>query len=290
MAVNRLQWALPAGVSALFCDRVGGHSQGPYASFNLGDHVGDCPTAVAANRAALHQRLPAGTRIQWLQQVHGTSVVHVSANAQARTQTQAQARSQSHADAGAASLIQAQGPAQLAAGASDAQPPRADAVFTRSPGIACAVLTADCLPLLLCSADGNAVAAVHAGWRGLVAGVVEQAVGAFATGGESLLAWLGPAIGPQAFEVGPEVRAAFADAASHGQSAATLACFRPSAARPGHYLADLQQLALLRLAALGVHQVVRDTRCTFSNPAQFFSYRRDGSTGRMAALILINPA
>lgn len=278
MTVGRPHWKLPAGVTALFCDRRGGHSAAPYASLNLGDHVGDCAAAVAANRALLQQHLPPGVHIQWLQQVHGTCVARLDGANGDHSQDQAHASTQPHC------LRQSQAlPVR-------ARPLRADAAFTRTPGIACAVLSADCLPLLLCSSRGDAVAAVHAGWRGLAAGVVEQAVGAFDVDGEELLAWLGPTIGPAAFEVGPEVRAAFAEAACAAQRTATLNCFRPCAARPGHYLADLQQLAVLRLQSLGVQQIARDSRCTFNLPQQLFSYRRDGTTGRMAALILINPA
>lgn len=152
----------------------------------------------------------------------------------------------------------------------------ADASFATRPGQVCAVLTADCLPLLLCRVDGTAVAAVHAGWRGLLAGVIEQAVKR--AGGGEWMAWLGPAIGPQAFEVGREVYDAFVAEDSRSASAFV-------AARPGHFMADLYALARQRLARCGVGQVYGGEQCTYNEPDRFFSYRRDGVTGRMASLI-----
>ena len=151
-------------------------------------------------------------------------------------------------------------------------------MLARGPGRVCAVLTADCLPLLLCDRAGTRVAAVHAGWRGLAAGVIEAAVERLGRPGPELLAWLGPAIGPDAFEVGPEVRAAFVRS-----DPAAADAFVP--ARPGHWLADIYLLARLRLAALGVGLVSGGDYCTVSDPERFYSFRRDGVTGRMASLI-----
>lgn len=169
----------------------------------------------------------------------------------------------------------------------EAQPggavPEADAAWTAVPGVVCAVLTADCLPILLCDAAGQHVAAIHAGWRGLCAGIVEAAVDRLGGAGMGWLAWLGPAIGPQAFEVGDEVRAAFL-AAQTGAAAA----FRP-AGRPGKWLADLPELARLRLRNAGVTAIYGGQWCTVSAPERFFSYRRDGQTGRMATLIWLAP-
>ncbi len=162
-----------------------------------------------------------------------------------------------------------------AAAAPDAE---ADAALTRQPGTVCAVLTADCLPVLLCSRSGRTVCAAHAGWRGLAGGVLEAAVAALAESPEDLLAWLGPAIGPRAFEVGDEVRAAFLAAAPQAEAA-----FAPAA--PGKWLADLYLLARQRLQAAGVVRIFGGGLCTFSDAARFYSYRRDGITGRMAALI-----
>lgn len=238
----RPAWPAPTGVRAWTTTRRGGVSRGPYASWNLADHVGDAPVAVAQNRAILaaELRLPAAPR--WLRQVHGCAV--------AATDWQS--------------------------GCS------ADAAFADRPGVVCAVLTADCLPLLLCNRAGSRVAAVHAGWRGLAAGVIERSLERFADAPEDVLAWLGPAIGPAAFEVGAEVLAAFCD-----QDAGAAVCFR-NAARPGHWLADLYGLARRRLAAHGVRAVSGGELCTYADPQRFYSYRRDGETGRMATLIWLD--
>lgn len=158
----------------------------------------------------------------------------------------------------------------------------ADACFEDRPGRVCVVMTADCLPVLLCNVAGTRVAAAHAGWRGLLAGVLERAVAAFDESGAQILAWLGPAIGPKVFEVGDEVRAAFVDENP-------LSARHFIAHRAGHWLADLYGLARLRLTRVGVEQVSGGDLCTFSDPARFFSYRRDGVTGRMASLIWLQP-
>ncbi|MET0379093.1 MAG: laccase domain-containing protein, partial [Spongiibacteraceae bacterium] len=186
----KADWPAPATVAAFCTTRIGGVSEGVFDSFNIGDHVSDDPAAVAANREALIEACPGLSAVSWLQQVHGTAV----------------------------------------AAATVGRHPQADAQYTRTFGLGCAVMTADCLPVLLCNRDGSQVAAVHAGWRGLCAGVIEQTVAAFAPG-QSLLAWLGPAIGPDQFEVGPEVRAAFLDEVGNigADREATAACFRPSA-------------------------------------------------------------
>ncbi|HEX8964143.1 MAG TPA: peptidoglycan editing factor PgeF [Rhodocyclaceae bacterium] len=230
-------WPAPPAVRALSTTRRGGFSTGPYASFNLGDHVGDDPQAVEANRRLLDRQMSAAPR--WLRQVHGIRCI----------------------DAAAGDGV-----------------PEADASFSRSPGRACAILTADCLPVLLCDEAGSVVAAAHAGWRGLAAGVLEATVEAMAAPGKSLLAWLGPAIGPRAFEVGDEVRAAFI--ADDPRAAEAF-----DARGPGKWLADLHALARLRLARLGVERIYADTSCTCSDGERFFSYRRDGTTGRTATAI-----
>lgn len=241
-------WPAPANIIALTTLRSGGESLPPYGSFNLAAHVGDDDAAVLANRAKLSRLLPPGSRVQWLEQVHGTGV----------------------ANAAAAS------PGTVA-----------DASWSNSRRCACAVLTADCLPVLFCSREGDVVAAAHAGWRGLLGGVLENTVAAMGRDPRRIMAWLGPAIGPAAFEVGAEVRAAFLEAARARQRAQTDACFVPREARPGHYLADLYALAGLRLAALGLDGVFGGGFCTFAEEDRFFSYRRDGRTGRMASLILL---
>ncbi len=242
-------WALPAGVHALQTIRSGGASRGPWASFNLGDHVGDAAADVAANRARLSSRLPASP--VWLSQVHGVAVACLD---------------------------------ELPADMSPALPPQvADAAVASRPGGVCAVMTADCLPILLCDRRGQVVAAAHAGWRGLCAGVVEATVAAMAVPGREIMAWLGPAIGPAAFEVGSEVREAFVV-----HDAAAASCFVPGDG--GRWLADLYGLARQRLQASGVVSIAGGTECTFSQPDRYFSYRRDGVTGRMASLIWREPA
>ncbi|MDR1850176.1 MAG: peptidoglycan editing factor PgeF [Zoogloeaceae bacterium] len=233
-------WPAPAHVKALQTTRKGGVSQPPYASFNLGLHTGDAPEAVLANRAQLIACLPNAP--VWLEQVHGTDVLFLAEQTFSR-------------------------------------PPTADAVICRVPGQVCVVMTADCLPVLFCDLAGSIVAAAHAGWRGLAAGVLEKTLQAMQTDPANILAWLGPAIGEAAFEVGDEVRSIFLAAnpeAAHAFFPLTVA---------GKYHADLYALARQRLNAAGVSHIFGGQYCTFSEPERFFSYRRDGATGRMASLI-----
>lgn len=244
---------LPAGLGAWMSTRDGGHSSAPWDSFNLGDHVGDAPRDVQANRQLLADTL--GVRPVFLQQVHGTGVLEL-------------------------------GP-QTPDGAV------ADACFSFGSGLACTIMVADCLPVLLWDAEGQWVAAAHAGWRGLAGeagvGVLESLWTALAARGataERARVWLGPCIGPQAFEVGPEVMQAFVNTQGHAASA-----FRPGQA--DRWLADLPALARQRLRLLGLGDVSGNDGsqawCTASGPARFFSHRRDavrlGSSGRMAACI-----
>ena len=266
-------WPAPPGVCAVFTTRHGGRSQPPFATFNLGDHVGDAAADVAANRAAL--QAATGSRCVFLRQIHGADVT------------------------------------QLHAGSADGQ--SADACLTGAAGVACTIMVADCLPLLFATSDGAWVGAAHAGWRGLAGsaaashahrhGVLEALHADFlkafdaanqsgrAQAAPKIIAWLGPCIGPQAFEVGPEVKTAFEAGAP-----ASAACFVPLAG--GKFLADLPALARLRLQALGVHDIYGNDSsvawCTASNPSQYFSHRRDaaavggngaGTTGRMAACV-----
>lgn len=233
----RPAWPAPVRVRAAMTTRTGGASAGAFASFNLATHVGDDPDAVAANRRRLREALQLPTEPAWLEQVHGHRVVVLP----------------------------------------DAVPGPADAAVTFTPGPVCAVLVADCLPVFLASRDGDRVGVAHAGWRGLAAGVVEATVAALDCEPARLVAWLGPAIGPRAFEVGGEVREAFL--AGDGGAAAA---FTPG--RAGRFLADLPALARRRLAAAGVAAVTGGDLCTHSDPARFYSYRRDGATGRLAAL------
>jgi len=239
LPVLRPDWPAPAQVHALSTTRVGGVSQPPYASLNLGQHVGDDPVAVTENRARLRQLLPAAP--VWLNQVHGVQVVDAA---------------------------QVKGV------------PDADASVSRQPGVVCAVMTADCLPVLFTDRAGSVVAAAHAGWRGLLAGVLEATLDAMACPPGEVLAWLGPAISCDAFEVGAEVREAFVS-----QHASAASAFSPLP--DGKFLADLPQLARQRLNRAGVPSThcFGGEVCTVIEREQFFSYRRDGVTGRMASAI-----
>jgi YfiH family protein len=243
-------WPAPPGVCALTTLRGGGVSRGAYASANMGDHVGDDPWAVQTNRAQL-----AGMSVEpiaWLTQVHGIDCVSAQS---------------------------------ALAEALSGQPVHADAAFTREAGIACAILTADCLPLLLCAEDGSIVSAVHAGWRGLCAGVIESALSALALPGSHLLAWLGPAIGPKAYRVGEEVMQAFV-----AQDPGAKSAFMPvKSARESRWYCDLYALARQRLHAQGVKRIYGGTLCTYTDDLRFYSYRRASETGRMATLIWRRP-
>lgn len=235
-------WPAPPRVRACVSLRTGGVSSGPYASLNVGDHVGDAPEHVARNRARLAAALTLPGEPGWLEQIHGTTVVDLD-------------RPWS-------------GPA--------------DGAVTAEPGRVCAIMTADCLPVLLADRAGWRVGAAHAGWRGLAAGVLREAVAAMQGAPSELVAWLGPAIGPAAFEVGSEVRAAFS--ALGGDRAAA---FEPNAR--GRWQADLYRLARLELEDLGVRAIHGGGFCTFSDAERFFSHRREAPCGRMASLIWIEP-
>ena len=242
----RPDWPAPARVQALCTTRQGGVSRAPFDSFNLGSHVGDDAQAVQRNWQILQQRL--GAKPLALQQVHGTHLLRLTPTTTANQQ--------------------------------------ADACTTAEAGLACTVMVADCLPVLLCNRSATQVAAAHAGWRGLAHGVLEQTVAGFAPG-DALLAWLGPCIGPQAFEVGDEVRAAFCQVDASAQQ-----CFTPGL-QAGKWWADLAGLARQRLHAAGVSAIYGNDGsaqwCTAKQQSRFFSHRRDavvlGSTGRMAACI-----
>lgn len=239
------QWAAPKGVRAAFTLRGGGVSAAPFDTLNLGAHVGDDPLRVAENRRRVVQGLALPASPAWLQQVHGVAVHELAADAAA--------------------------PGGVPRGP-------ADAAWTRARGRVCAIMVADCLPVLFASRDGSTVAAAHAGWRGLAAGVLEATVRAMGVEGRDLVAWLGPSIGPQHFEVGEEVRAAFV-----AQDAGATVAFRPG--RDDRWWCDLPQLAERRLAAGGIDTVAVDGSCTVTDPDRFFSFRRDGQCGRMAALV-----
>jgi polyphenol oxidase len=239
------QWPAPAGVHATCSERAGGVSSAPYDTLNLGDHVGDDPAAVAENRRRYAATLRA--RPVFLKQVHGRGVVRLDVATPDGTE--------------------------------------ADACWTTDPGVACTIMVADCLPVLLADRAGQVVGAAHCGWRGLADGVLEALWSAMApragAAGE-MLAWLGPCIGPEAFEVGPEVRAAFVT-----RDAGAAAAFRPHG--EGKFLADLPALARRRLAAIGIVAVHGNDGsrawCTVSERSRFFSHRRDRVSGRLAASI-----
>ena len=235
----------PANVHAVTTLRAGGYSTGPYTSFNLAAHVGDEPRAVEANRARLVEDLGLPSKPVWLNQVHGDTVIQLPGHTLGET-------------------------------------PDADASLTRTPGVVCAVMTADCLPVFFASEAGDEVAIAHAGWRGLHAGVISATLAAMHTRADRIQAFLGPAIGPQAFEVGEEVYQAFHDKSPHNDVA-----FTPSSERDGsqRFLCDIYQLARLECASLGVRAVSGGCICAFSDDERFYSYRRQQTTGRMASLI-----
>jgi len=235
-------WNAPKNVRALTTTRRGGVSVGPYAGLNLGDHVKDDPEHVTQNRQALIKELGLPCNPQWLSQVHGIDLIEAQDDAVCR---------------------------------------EADGCWSNETGQACIVMTADCLPVLFADGDGKRVAAVHAGWRGLLDGILEQAVAGFEKP-ENLYVWLGPAIGPEAFEVGGEVRDQFVEVQAQADQA-----FTPVVASSGKYLADIYKLARQRLSSVGVSFVSGGEYCTYTDSERFYSYRRDGVTGRMASLIWI---
>ena len=233
-------WAAPANVGACCTTRQGGCSAAPFDSFNLGMHVGDRESDVILNRQRLRDQLALPNEPEWIRQTHSTEVVTLER------------------DAGR----------------------DADAAITRVRGVVATVMTADCLPILLCHREGREVAAVHAGWRGLQGGIIQATLSAMQSSGADLLAWIGPGISQACFEVGDEVRAAFIDA-----NPATASRFESN--RAGHWLCDLAGIAVDWLAELGVNEVVRSPNCSYLESDLFYSYRREGVTGRMASLIWI---
>jgi len=241
-------WPAPVRVRALVTTRrLPGNSQPPFDAFNLGLRSGEDEAVVQSNRALLIRALGLPSAPCWLRQVHGNEVATFDA-----------------------------------AGAIGDEERQADAAVTRMPGVVLAILTADCLPILLCADDGSQIGAVHGGWRGLSTGVIEACVGKLQLPAAKLMAWLGPAIGPASYEVGDEVRAAFV---AHSGSASEAF----AATRPGHWLCDLYTLARQRLQALGVTQIHGGEFDTFAEP-RFYSYRRDGArSGRFASLIWSEP-
>jgi hypothetical protein len=233
-------WQAPPGIEACCTTRRGGVSQAPYDQLNLGLHVGDRDADVEQNRKRLREELALPAEPNWINQTHSARVVTLEQE-----------------------------------GNRDA-----DAVITRERGRVAVVMTADCLPILLCNRDGSEVAAIHAGWRGLHAGVIEATVAQMRSESLQIMSWIGPGISQSCFEVGEEVYAAFIDSIAAAQS-----CF--SANRPGHWLCDLAGLAESVLRGLGIDAVTRSPYCSYRDDELFYSYRRAPVSGRMASLIWI---
>jgi len=236
-------WPAPDNIKAFSTTRQGGFSLPPYDSLNLGDHVGDELHTVIKNRESLLIQAGLPESPRWLKQVHGTTVSFAS---------------------------------------SWQQGDEADAIVSETSNQVCSIMTADCLPILLCDQQGNKVAAIHAGWRGLAAGIIEKTLAHFNCPSQDIMAWLGPAIGPTQFEVGSDVFTEFTAQSRHPHLA-----FQQTDS--DHYLADIYLLAKQRLNASGVTDVYGGEHCTVSDSSRFFSYRRDGITGRMASMIWIAP-
>jgi hypothetical protein len=233
-------WPAPPNVKAAATLRTGGVSSGSFASLNLGTHVGDDPGAVAENRRRVREAFGLSVEPAWLNQVHGTAIIELDARAQG--------------------------------------PITADASLTRQPNTVCAILTADCLPVILCDEDGTRVAAAHAGWRGLAGGILSATVAALEVAPGRLLAWLGPAIEQSAFEVGDEVREQFL-----ARDPLHATAFEPN--ERARWQADLYQLARRELRRLGVSNIHGGGFSCYADRERFFSYRRDSQTGRMATMV-----
>lgn len=241
-------WVVSPSIVAFSTTREGGVSEPPFASFNLATHVGDDSLRVVSNRALLKKLLPQHLEWQWLEQVHGNDVA----------------------------LVNKAGPALIA-----------DAMRTTRANLVCCVQTADCLPVFVAALDGTEVAVIHAGWKGLASGVIENTISRMSTSASNLAVWLGPAIGFCHFEVGEEVRNCFLCAT--GSPSLVLAmegCFVSSKNR-GKFMADLYAIARLKLTALGIDKISGGDYCTYCDDDKFFSYRRDGVTGRMLSAIYI---
>jgi len=243
------QWDVPNSVVAAVTTRAGGVSESPYASLNIANHVGDEPNNILQNRQLLSEKFGVNLRWQWLQQIHGVESVRVS---EAKESIEA------------------------------------DGLFTQASDLVCCVMTADCLPIFFAAKNGCEVAVAHAGWRGLAGGIVENTVSQFSVPTIDISAWLGPAIGPCHFEVGSEVRDVFLSQVSNPNNKLLLEqCFSPVENSP-KLMADLVAVARLKLAALGITDVSGGDYCTYCNEEDFFSYRRDGVTGRLLSMIYID--
>ena len=234
-------WDAPNNIKAVMTSRQGGFSRAPFDSMNLGDHVDDDLHSVAKNRESLKQKLNLPNDPLWLTQIHGVTIANADQQNQGKVE--------------------------------------ADASIAHQSGSVCAVMTADCLPVLFCNQQGTAIAAAHAGWRGLHAGILEQTVKALNCPAEEVMAWFGVAIGEEYFEVGDEVREAFVSVQVEAEKA-----FVPSV-NAGKWLADIYLLARLCLQAIGVRKITGGEYCSYKDKERFYSYRREAKTGRMASLI-----
>lgn len=239
-------WPAPANVRSYISTRAGGVSLTPYAGNNLGLHVGDNPAHVATNRAQLSVELGLQNSPQWLEQIHGVKVVNAKTDGLVRT---------------------------------------ADGSYTNQPAHACLVMTADCLPILLCDKQGTQVAALHCGWRSLARGICARGLQKFSAKPGDILAYLGPAISQPHFEVGVDVLEAFFKSVRDHRHADQIAAAFVSAQRPLHFYADIYALARAELNALGVTAIYGGDYCTYADEVRFYSFRRDKVTGRMASLI-----
>lgn len=278
-AFLRADWPAVPGVQALTTLRHGlGVSQPPFDAFNLGSRCGDEAGAVVENRRQLETALALPSAPRWLRQVHGIEVVRFAPS----LSPEAKGKAGEGLLSAGEEPTPSQPPPSLRARGGESEEPEADAAVTSTPGTVLAILTADCLPVVLAAKDGSEVAAAHAGWRGLCAGVLEATAAAMRTPPDRLMAWLGPAAGPQAYEVGGEVFDAFTAHDGRARMA-----FLPT--RPGHWQVDLYTLARQRLLDAGVTDVYGGGLCTISDPARFFSHRRDGRGGRIATLAWIAP-
>ena len=248
-------WPVPTNIRSVITCRDGGVSQGVYRSWNMGTHVNDDPAAVEANRKKLIEQSGLQKTPQWLEQIHGNKVIEAQADGRVRT---------------------------------------ADACFSREKGLACVVMTADCLPVLICDKQGTQVAAVHCGWRSLSQSILEKTIATFNLSNSSnsspadLLVYLGPAISPAHFEVGMDVLEAFFESSRSTQHTEQIAAAFSPGKRPLHFYADIYALARAELDSLGVKNIYGGGACTFSEAETYYSYRRDGVTGRMASLIWFN--
>tara|TARA_R110001583_G_scaffold33622_1_gene113515 strand:- start:56 stop:889 length:834 start_codon:yes stop_codon:yes gene_type:complete len=222
-----------------------------FSAFNLGDHVGDCAEDVAFNRISLLQYLPKQTKIQWFEQVHGNHVAEIL-------------------DYENKTII-------------------ADAAITRNKHIALAIMTADCLPILLSNQEGSEVAAIHGGWRPLSTNIIEQTIAQMHSSPSDIIAWMGPCIGAKKFEVGQAVKQTFCEIYTPFSAAFSPCESVTSDSKTPKYWADLQLIAKLQLLTLGVNNIIQLSECTYSNQTKYYSYRRDKKTGRMASVICLNP-